>query len=255
MRIFYAAVSTVLYLALSQIGFAADLPIKAPPVYKAPVATWTGCYVGGNVGYGWAPTEWTATTTGIQFASQKATGFVAGGQVGCDYQINQQWVIGFRGLFDDGLKGSSTLNAALTETVKVPWFATAVGRIGYLVAPNTLLFAQGGAAWARNELNECCAPVPAGGGFGGGGVVDTFFVLVFADGSANATRSGWTIGSGIEHRFTPNISGFIEYDYVRLGANDIAFTGMNGWPNFSYEIHQNINLVLTGLNFRFNSWR
>ncbi len=39
---------------------AADLPVKAP-IYKAPpatVATWTGCYFGGNVGYGWSPTKW-----------------------------------------------------------------------------------------------------------------------------------------------------------------------------------------------------
>jgi outer membrane immunogenic protein len=46
-------------VGLSQIASAADLPVKAPvykaPVYKALIGStynWTGCYVGGNVGYG-----------------------------------------------------------------------------------------------------------------------------------------------------------------------------------------------------------
>ena len=47
-------------------ALAADLPLKAPPVYtKAPVVPvydWTGFYVGGNVGYSWA--NWDSTNVG-----------------------------------------------------------------------------------------------------------------------------------------------------------------------------------------------
>ena len=32
---------------------AADMPLKAPPLPPAPVATWTGFYIGLNGGYGW----------------------------------------------------------------------------------------------------------------------------------------------------------------------------------------------------------
>jgi outer membrane immunogenic protein len=42
-------------------AMAADMPVKAP-VLKAPppppvVYNWTGCYIGGNVGGGWARVE------------------------------------------------------------------------------------------------------------------------------------------------------------------------------------------------------
>jgi outer membrane immunogenic protein len=39
--------------ALSGFAFAADMPVKAPPPPPAPVYSWTGWYVGDNVGYGW----------------------------------------------------------------------------------------------------------------------------------------------------------------------------------------------------------
>jgi hypothetical protein len=52
-RVFVSSiVSAALMVGTAQ---AADMPVKAP-VYKAPVAetlSWTGFYVGGNVGYGW----------------------------------------------------------------------------------------------------------------------------------------------------------------------------------------------------------
>src|SRR5215831_18035399 len=44
-------------LSASGSGFAADLPrkapVKAPPPPPAPVYSWTGFYVGVNVGYSW----------------------------------------------------------------------------------------------------------------------------------------------------------------------------------------------------------
>ncbi len=212
---------------------------KAPP---APVTSWTGCYLGGNIGYGWAPTKWTDPTTGVQFASMTVDGFVAGGQIGCDYQINQQWVVGVRGMFEDGLKGSdqNSLDTALTDTTRVPWFATVVGRFGYLIDSTSLIYIQGGGAWVRNELNECC---------------NTVVVVpppLITDGVANTTLTGWTVGIGIEHMFTPYLSAFIEYNYIGLGNNNVAFTGINGFSNFTYQINQNVNLVQAGINLRFN---
>jgi outer membrane immunogenic protein len=52
----------------------------------APAApsTWTGCYLGANVGYGWAPANW--SDNALQFAAHSANGVVGGGQIGCDYQ-------------------------------------------------------------------------------------------------------------------------------------------------------------------------
>ncbi|MGA7154468.1 MAG: hypothetical protein WBY84_24160 [Pseudolabrys sp.] len=46
-----AAAITVSAIAFTQIASAADLPRKAP--FYMPVFSWTGCYIGGNIGYGW----------------------------------------------------------------------------------------------------------------------------------------------------------------------------------------------------------
>jgi outer membrane immunogenic protein len=51
-----ALAATASTIAFIQIALAADLPMKAPvyaPPPPTPVYSWTGLYVGGNVGYGW----------------------------------------------------------------------------------------------------------------------------------------------------------------------------------------------------------
>src|SRR5436190_1643242 len=105
-------------LALAGPALAADIPVKAPPPVVAPAFTWTGCYIGGNVGGAAGQKEWdnftgsffnglfggrtsaivVITTTGTEVVegfpalnritsiSDDTHGFLAGGQVGCDYQ-------------------------------------------------------------------------------------------------------------------------------------------------------------------------
>ena len=53
-----AVISTVIMgVGFAHGALAADLPVRAAPVYQAPVVvapTWTGLYVGANGGWGWA---------------------------------------------------------------------------------------------------------------------------------------------------------------------------------------------------------
>ncbi len=83
---------------------AADLAVKAAPVYKAPppVVTyysWTGCYVGGHVGGLWAKKDWTLAPPDPMFAlgSHDADSWLGGVQAGCDYQFAGGFVIGIQG--------------------------------------------------------------------------------------------------------------------------------------------------------------
>ena len=70
----------------------ADLPapyLKAPP--QPPLYSWTGIYLGGNVGYGWgnSQTDVTLAGAGVLFGSNsrfKMDGAIGGGQVGYNYQ-------------------------------------------------------------------------------------------------------------------------------------------------------------------------
>ena len=79
-------------------AMAADIsrPVyKAPPAGALPVTyDWTGFYIGGHVGYGWADKDW-RDAFGLA-TTHKADGFLGGGQVGFNYQINQ-FVLGVEG--------------------------------------------------------------------------------------------------------------------------------------------------------------
>jgi len=100
---------------------AADLAVKAPRVAPVvpppPVFSWTGCYVGAHVGWGWGRHDVRSTHTSFSSGSTSSGGFVNsgsgnidtsgaifGGQVGCDYQFGigkgfgpGAWVIGIQG--------------------------------------------------------------------------------------------------------------------------------------------------------------
>jgi outer membrane immunogenic protein len=74
---------------------AADLrpvPYKAPPAPPPPLYSWSGCYIGGNIGGGWASksaNDVAGIVTGVPGAdlgSHTASGVIGGGQIGCDYQ-------------------------------------------------------------------------------------------------------------------------------------------------------------------------
>ena len=135
-----AIIAVVSTTALTQIASAADqgppahkAPVyKAPPLPPAPVYSWTGWYVGGDVGYSWgdANTDLNGNgtvTSGIglgggpgfpfplQFTGGSATvrlkGAIGGAQVGYNYQVSSLWVLGFETDFQiSGERGSGTFS-------------------------------------------------------------------------------------------------------------------------------------------------
>ncbi|MBX9778617.1 MAG: outer membrane beta-barrel protein [Xanthobacteraceae bacterium] len=231
-------------LASTTLGFvgqnasAADLARRAP-VVKAPVApvvpsTWTGCYLGGNVGYGRAKAKYFRPSDGANDGFHTADGFVGGGQIGCDYQFAGNFVIGVQGMGNwANLNGShSALLAPWTEATDTSWFATATGRLGVTLAPSWLVYVKGGAAWMQNEYTRT---------LNNGGVVL----------SAKSNRSGWTVGGGLEWMFAPNWSVFAEYNFMDFGTKRVAFT-----PGvFAQNIDERLEVVLVGINYRFTGWR
>ena len=217
------------------------------------VSTWTGCYVGGNVGYGWQKTSSTdvdPSNVGLyaDMGSDTGSGVVGGGQVGCDYQFAGNWVIGVQGMFDGAdVKGNHLVPYAYSEdyaethSTKADWFATLTARLGLVVAPQALLYVKGGVAWVRNNFNDTDLS---------GAKLDPFI------GTATSTRAGWTVGVGGEYKFTPNWSVFLEYNYIGLGDNTSAYSyncgTVCGFPNpYLISDRNNLQTVLVGLNYRF----
>ena len=233
-------------LALATIGLAAsqasaaDLPRKAP-VYVPPAPppiTWTGCYIGANVGGVFV--RQSADFAFGSLDSDTKSGFAGGGQIGCDYQFAGGWVIGIRDMFDgSSLSRDRTFNfpgASGTVHFKNNWFDTLTGRLGYAFAPSWLLYGQGGVAWAKNsaDLN----------------------IAGFEVGSASRTRTGWTAGGGVEWMFAPNWSAFLEGNYMDFGSNDRNLVTPATIPvcaaGCAFNTKTTAANVLVGVNYRFN---
>src|ERR1700758_3582740 len=96
-------------LALSAVAIltaaasAADMPArtytKAPPPPPPPVFSWTGFYIGANIGGAWSNNRWTDTVLLTNFNNGNNGVFIGGGQIGANYQIGQ-FVIGGEWDFD-----------------------------------------------------------------------------------------------------------------------------------------------------------
>jgi len=238
-------------------ALAADLPArsysKAPAIVPM-VSSWTGCYVGGNIGYGSQrnrTTDVDPSNAGFfsDVGSDTGSGVVGGGQVGCDYQFAGNWVVGIQGMFDGAdVKGSHIDPFAYSgdtseyHSAKADWFGTLTARLGYAVTPDTLLYVKGGAAWVHETFIDA-DPVATGG-------------LPVYSGQATTARTGWTVGGGGEYKFSMNWSVFVEYDYIGLGSKTSGYSyncgAACGFPNpYLYSDRNDFQTVLVGLNYRF----
>ena len=233
------AVATI-GLAASQAS-AADLPRKAPPAAPPPPPpiTWTGCYIGANVGGIFGQGD--ATFRNVE-VSRHNSGFAGGGQIGCDYQFAGGWVIGIRNMFDGtSLKRDRTFIDPVTgftgtADTRLSWVDTLTGRIGYAFAPSWLLYGQGGVAWANTKTDL------------------TFAGIDFGD-VGNKTRTGWTAGGGVEWMFARGWSAFLEGNYMDFGSHDHTLFGTTvctvATAGCSFSTHAKAATVLVGVNYRF----
>jgi outer membrane immunogenic protein len=256
-------------------ALAADMPLKAPPV--PPVLNWSGFYIGGNLGGGWASADWknnfdslcpgnaAFAVASCDFPSN-STSFIGGGQLGARWQIGT-WVVGLEGTADYakfnsvGLESSYAAAGILpsveyqNDANKLSNLYTVTGQVG-LAWDRTLWYAKGGLALSSlNRSTQTVVPPVAP------------FPLIYNT-SDSQSASGWTIGTGAEYRpaFWSNVSIGLEYDFIHLAANGVstcaslnnpggsAFCGTTGGtvPVLYSGFNANISEVLVRLNYNFN---
>ena len=229
-------------VAIGGQAFAADLPPAPPPPPRAPAAyipppifTWTGFYLGGNIGYGVGNNNITGNLTGLS-TTVNPQGMLLGGQIGANYQINN-FVVGveFQGNWADMTNHSAVFGPSsgnqyqATGTFGSEY--TLAARFGIAV-DRLLMYGKAGWSFVGNEasINNT-----AGGTIWNG----------------SKTNDGWMLGAGLEYAITDNWTVKAEYNYLALN-NWTANTTIAGTP-VSIQVHPDgINQALIGVNYLFH---
>jgi outer membrane immunogenic protein len=188
-------------------------------------------------------------------AALSRSSVIGGGQIGCNWQT-ASIVWGIEGDFDGtNLKAdrivSNTVGGTFTneQSFKTTWLSTVRGRFGFLVTPNWLLFATGGAAFANVKYSDCELH----------GIATTFCDTTGASGSFNlanysATKAGYAVGGGAEVLFG---AWSLKAEYLFIGLGSVTtvsqispFVANDDITHF----HKNLNIqtVRFGVNYHFN---
>jgi outer membrane immunogenic protein len=276
LNLLIAALFTSCLLALTAVAGPEALPSgkEMKEVAPAPVPTcdfsWTGFYLGANVGYGWgnADTRFDPLPDPVTFFDlepqthdAEPDGVIGGGQIGFNWELSKWFIIGaeadFQGSDIDGSRTTSpvadiTGGIPVTETFsaistheRIDWFGTFRGKIGFSPWCRLLVYGTGGLAYANVHYRG-----------------DDFFVFTGGTGftepaSRNSTEVGWTAGGGLEYALTRHWSIKAEYLYYDLGdhgatGNEFTLTGAPAPP---FGIHYNWettgNIVRGGINYKF----
>jgi len=217
----------------------ADLPVKAPPapVYAPAPFTWTGFYIGGNVGGGWAQGNVTDTLTGGSFDTGTVGSFIGGGQLGFNYQVgNVVW--GVEGFFDGVASNNNSGNILTGATgdqfqaaTNARWIATAAGRVG-ITGPgfdHWLFYAKGGGGWVG--YNASVSDLTTG-----------------VSASTSNSLGGWMAGGGVEWAFAQNWTARIDYQFIGLNSFSVG-----SFPADRFLVNNpNVQTVTFGISYLFH---
>jgi outer membrane immunogenic protein len=221
------------------------------PSYGVPVSfayNWTGFYIGANVGGHFAKDEINTTSVGFPGSavidatsgtSLSPSGILAGLQLGYNWQVGR-FLLGIEvdanwlgGSASRSLSFGPPLNPAdlMTNSSKSQFLTTVRPRVG-VVLDRWLIYVTGGLAFETFITNDTFT-FPAATSLTG---VDK-----------RSTRTGETIGGGIEYAVLDSWTVKFEYLYVTFGGFDTVI------PDLPITVHHRYfdNVARIGLNYRF----
>jgi outer membrane immunogenic protein len=265
MRSFSRLISAGVFSALGAAGAsAADLPSRAPPPPIPVVAvpySWTGCHVGVHAGFAYDDYHFAtlaASPAGAFYGRSKvyATGPLAGGEVGCDYRLPWNIVIGAAADLDGAaIRGSVSASGPLNTgagigfggiatSTRVDALGSVRGRIGYafdrlFFTDNVLIYFTAGAAYGsiRDRFSGFAGPA--------------FGTWTSSRHPFGIGKEPGTVGIGIEKMITPNLSVDLQYRYQYMGAGTPVATLLPvGIARFGTR--SMYHLARVGLNYHFN---
>ena len=208
---------------------AADLMNRPPaplaqPLPPAPVGTtWSGFYIGGNLGAAFDPNDLSikdlSEEQDLTLKFSNDTELIGGVQAGYNWQMGN-WLAGVEGDFD--------------FADNINYLASVRGRLGWAVG-SWLFYGTGGVAFID---------------------IDNDFVVVSADdgpfGFSNGnTDTGFVVGGGVDDKIAPHHSlGFegLFYDFSSDSSRLVA-----GDEPFVLKQDEDFTVVRARLNYHFNS--
>jgi outer membrane immunogenic protein len=239
------------------------MPVKARPAPPPAVYSWSGCYGGGFVGYGWGNSQHRSVDprTGVHFPLESngiatlgrditdsfdMSGALGGFNVGCQYQFGW-WLIGVEGDWAATNKDGQAFNLFrgfplgpdrffVSQTTE-RWTSTARLRLGW-AADKWLFFITGGGAWSGVEVTVWDPIVPA------------------VTAHHKRTLTGWTAGAGWEYALGYGWSWKSEFLYIDYGWTRFFDPAETCSPTCDSFLNREVNLknyvFRTGLNWRFD---
>src|SRR5262245_43366077 len=268
MRKLILGVGAVVYALTITGANAADL---RRPLYKAPPPppswSWTGFYLGANLGYSWGRSNTDINLVGadallaVNFVANRSfgmNGVIGGGQLGYNLQ-NGIWVLGVAAdIQASGQKGSAAFTCALVCSSgdaadevrnvggifeqKLDWFGTLRGRLGLAAGPAVMPYVTGGLAYGGIKTSGTLSGVTVGG-------LPTSTTF----GPNRVTRTGWTVGAGIEALLGGGWTVRLEYLYLDFGTvSTIAALSTNAPPlTATFQSRITDNIARIGINYLF----
>ena len=195
----YAASALAAAIVFSGVSsaLAADLPPPPPPIeIRDSVFDWSGIYVGGFAGFGFIDNRYLPTPGSDPVLS--GDGYMIGAYAGYNYQIDN-FVMGLEG--DVSFGSIDPVNLIDQVEQDVDFFSSIRARLGYAHG-RTMAYVTGGVAWADSEI-----------------------YLPAFDEADSKTHFGYVVGGGLEHAWTDNFVGRIEYLFADLGNETYDYPG------------------------------
>ncbi len=215
------------------------------PVPMAPVAIWSGLYIGGTVGFGTGDTSdrfdiRTEGDAALEEVTDDASAIFGLGFpptpegitlleafLGNDYDMNGAFYGGLVGYnwqsgsvvlgVEAGLNGTDFDGHVTCANIadchrQLEYYASVTGRLGYAM-DNMMFYGFGGVAWGKVETKTSVLGTP----------VDDLWTGVDSVGFDNtATHVGWTAGVGLDFALSDRFVVGIEYAHVDLGEKTHA---------------------------------
>lgn len=202
----------------------------------APGADWTGLYIGGHVGQGFAELKGLTTAmdgsvkrySSTESSDLDLSNFLLGGQLGFNYQFGNRFVLGVEADytksrlqgFQEAISTEASLLAPRNQLESklahsINWIATIRGRLGYAF-DRMFVYGTGGVAFLKEAAvrDQYRATTPTAS--------PSATEKMFSEG-AEASRTGWVMGGGVEYALTSNWSLKGEYSFASFDEESLVF--------------------------------